>query len=102
MQREFPKVRRKTFKSEAEAVQALKKKKIDLFISDSTLIWYLAGTHANDSLVAVPIALSEEQVAWAIRKGNEKLLTAANDFIKIELQNGSLKQTFRRWTAVAP
>ena len=102
VQREFPKIRRKTYKSEAEAVQALKKKKIDLFVSDSTLIWYLAGTHATDSLVAVPIALSEEQVAWGIRKGDEKLLTAANDFIKNELQNGSLKRTFRRWTAVKP
>lgn len=102
VQREFPKARRKTFKSEADAVQALKKKKIDLFISDSTLIWYLAGTHATDSLVAVPMALSEEQVAWGIRKGDEKLLTAANDFIKKELQNGSLNRIFRRWTAVAP
>src|SRR4029453_2038663 len=41
VQREFPKARRKTFNSETEAVQALKKKKIDIFISDSTLIWYL-------------------------------------------------------------
>ena len=102
VQREFPKARRKTFKSEAEAVRALKKGKIDLFVSDSTLIWYLAGTHATDSLVAVPIALSEEPVAWGIRKGDEKLLTAANDFMQNELQNGSLNRIFRRWTAVGP
>src|SRR6185369_1147933 len=58
--RDFPKAARKSFSSEAQAVQALKKKKIDLFISDSTLISYLAGMHAGDGLAAVPIALSEE------------------------------------------
>jgi polar amino acid transport system substrate-binding protein len=102
VQREFPKAPRKTYKSETDAVQALKKKKIGLFISDSTLIWYLAGTHANDGLIAVPFALSEEQLAWGIRKGDEKLLTTANNFIETVSQNGSLKKIFRRWTAVAP
>lgn len=102
VQREFPKATRKVFKTEADAVQALKKKKIDLFISDSTLIWYLAGAHANDGVVTVPIALSEEQLGWGIRKGDEKFVTTANNFLQTASQNGTLKKVFRRWTAVPP
>lgn len=102
VQRDFPKARRKAFSSAAEAAQALKRKKIDLFISDSTLVWYLAGTHAAEGLAAVPRALSEEQLAWGIRKGDEKLLAAANEFIQKASQDGTLNRVFRRWTAVAP
>ena len=100
VQREFPKARRKVFSSEAQAVQALKKKKIDLFISDSTLVFFLAGTHAADGLAAVPIALSEEALGWGIRKGDEKLVAAANAFIEKASASGKLTQIFRRWMAV--
>jgi len=102
VQREFPKASRKVFTSGTEAAQALKKKKIDLFISDSTLIWYLAGMNAAEGLSAVPIPLSEEQLAWGIRKGDDKLLAAANEFIQKSSQDGSLKRILQRWTAVAP
>jgi ABC-type amino acid transport substrate-binding protein len=101
-QREFPKTKRKIYTSDADGAQALKKKKIDLFISDSSLIWYLAGTHSADGLSAVPLALSEEQLAWGIRKGDEKLLAAANEFIEKSARDGSLNRILRRWTAVAP
>ena len=102
VQRDFPKARRKVFSSAAEAAQALKRKKIDLFISDSTLVWHLAGMHSADGLAPVPLALSEEQLAWGIRKGDEKLLAAANEFIQKAAQDGTLKRVFRRWAAVAP
>ncbi len=102
VQRDFPKARRKVFRSEAEVVQALRRKKIDLFISDSTLVWYLAGLHSAEGLAAVPLALSEEQLAWGIRKGDEKLLTAADEFIQSAAQDGTVKRIFRRWTAIAP
>ena len=82
-------------------MQALKRKKIDLFISDSTLIWHLAGMHAADGLAAVPFALSEEQLAWGIRKGDDKLLASANEFIQKAAKDGTLNRVFRRWTAWA-
>jgi len=68
------------FASGEDAAKALLAKQVDLFISDSTLTWYLAGVHANEGLAAAPIVLSQEQVAWGIRKGDEKLLAAADDF----------------------
>ena len=68
VQRDFPKARRRTYKSEADAAQALKKKRIDLFITDSPLVWYLAGVHAAEGLSALPFLLSQEQLAWGLRK----------------------------------
>jgi ABC-type amino acid transport substrate-binding protein len=100
VQRDFPKMRRKTFRSGTDAVQALKKKKIDLFIADSTLVWYLAGVHANEGLAAVPMALSKEPIAWGIRKGDQQLLAAANEFVGQCLKDGTLNQVVRRWMAV--
>lgn len=99
VQRDFPKAKRQTFANGAEAVVALKKKKLALFIGDSTHVWYLAARHANDGLAVVPIALSEETLAWAVRKTDDELLAAANDFIAEASESGSLRQVFRRWTA---
>ncbi|HEV8541093.1 MAG TPA: ABC transporter substrate-binding protein [Verrucomicrobiae bacterium] len=98
--REFPKAKRKTYATEVQAVQALQKKKIDLFISDSSLICYLAGTHASEGLAAVPLTLSQEPLGWAVRKGNEKLLESANSFLKKASDDGRLNQILRRWMAV--
>ena len=102
VQRDYPKASRKVFKSEDEAAKALLKKKIDLFIGDSTLVWYLSGLHAADGLAAVAIPLSEEAVAWGIRKGDDQLLAAANQFLQKASTDGTLNRVFRRWTAVSP
>jgi polar amino acid transport system substrate-binding protein len=100
VQREFPKANRKAYASGAEAARALMKGSVDLVIADSTLVWYLAGTHAADGLSAVPFALSEEVLAWGVRRGNDDLLAAANEFIARATQDGTLAKTFRRWMAV--
>ncbi|MBC8002586.1 MAG: transporter substrate-binding domain-containing protein, partial [Opitutaceae bacterium] len=102
VQREFPKSKRKAFTSATDAAEALKKKKIDLFISDSTLIWYLAGTHATDDLSAVQIVLSEEPLAWGVRKGDDAFLGAVNAFVKKARADGTFNRVFQRWTAVGP
>ena len=99
-QRDFPRTNRKTYRTGDQAAQALARKKIDLFISDSTLIFYLAGTYANEGLTVVPIMLSEEQLAWVVRRGDDALLASVNDFINQSKQDGLLLKVFRRWTAV--
>jgi ABC-type amino acid transport substrate-binding protein len=102
VQREYPKAKLKVFKSEEEVAKALMKKKIDLFIGDSTLVWYLAGIHATDGLAVVPIPLSEEALAWGVRKGDDKLRTSADQFLQKASGDGTLNRIFRRWTAVSP
>jgi polar amino acid transport system substrate-binding protein len=100
VQRDFPKSPIKSYANSEEAAKALIKKKINLFITDSTLVWYLAGTYANEGLTAVPIPLSEEALAWAVRKQDEALLASINEFIAKGTQDGTFLKAFRRWTAV--
>ena len=100
VQRDFPKSPLKSFSTSEEAAKALIKKKVNLFISDSTLVWYLAGTYGNDGLTVVPIPLSEETLAWAVRKQDDALLGSVNDFVTKGNQDGTFLKAFRRWTAV--
>jgi polar amino acid transport system substrate-binding protein len=100
IQREFPKAKRKYYDTGEDAARALKRGSVDLFISDSTLVWRLAGTHAADNLAAVPAVMTEEVLAWAVRRGDDTLLAAANEFIERAIQDGSLLKVFRRWMAV--
>jgi polar amino acid transport system substrate-binding protein len=100
VQREYPRAKRKTFATEAEAAKAVIRGSADMFIGDSTLVWHLAGTHANDGLAVVQFLLSEELLAWGVRRGNDDLLLQANQFITQAAQDGTFKKVFRRWMAV--
>jgi ABC-type amino acid transport substrate-binding protein len=100
VQRDFPKNKRLDCKDGEAAAQAIIRKKAGLFFSDSTLIWYLAGMHAADGLSVAPVALSEEQLAWGVRKSDDALLAAVNTFITQARKNGTFLKIFRRWTSV--
>jgi polar amino acid transport system substrate-binding protein len=69
VQRDFPKAKRKAYSSGTDAARALMRGKVELFIADSTLVWYLAGTHAAEGLATVPFVLSEELLAWGVAGG---------------------------------
>lgn len=100
VQRDFPRSKLKTYDDSEDAAQALIKKKLGLFVSDSTLVWHLAGKHAADGLTVVPMALSEERLGWAVRKTDDALLDQVNEFIETSASDGTLLKAFRRWTAV--
>jgi ABC-type amino acid transport substrate-binding protein len=100
VQRDFPKSKYKAFDSETAGAEALIKKKIGLFISDSTLVWYLAGMHAADGLTVVALPLSEERLAWAVRKTDDALLAEVNAFVADSNKDGTILKTLRRWTAI--
>ncbi|MGE4179500.1 MAG: substrate-binding periplasmic protein [Limisphaerales bacterium] len=102
VQRDFIGASIQSFTESASAAKALMRERIDLFVSDSTLVWHLAGVHSGDGLTVVPIALSEEQLAWAVRKEDETLRTAANEYLDQSTKDGSLQKVLRRWMAVGP
>jgi polar amino acid transport system substrate-binding protein len=100
VQQNFPKTKRVTLKNGDEAARALIRKKVELFITDSPTVWYLSAQHAVDGLSVVPIFLSEEPLAWAVKKGDEGMLTTVNDFITAAGKDGTIKKAFTRWTAI--
>jgi ABC-type amino acid transport substrate-binding protein len=97
MRQEFPQLPRKYFSTGEEAAEALRKKKIDLFVSDAPMIWHLAAINEAKGLAVMPVVLRKEELGWGIRRGNTELLAAANAFIKKARDNGELNRTFKKW-----
>jgi len=97
VQQEFPTSKRKEFTSGADGAKALVKKRIDLFIGDSPMIWWLSGVNEANGLTAVPILLSEENLAWGVRKGDAELLAAVNRALDQMQQDGKLAAIVKRW-----
>jgi ABC-type amino acid transport substrate-binding protein len=77
--------------------QALKKKQIGLFISDAPTIWWLASENEADGLVAVPIQLTDELLAWAVNKSDPTLLDTASKALGKWQRDGSSNQLIKRW-----
>jgi len=97
VQQEFSRSKRKEFKSSLDAAKALEKKKIDLFICDLPVVSWLAGMNEIAGLVAVPVLLSEEQLAWAVRKSEPELLESVNSALETFQKDGRAAAIIKRW-----
>src|SRR5262249_23045968 len=94
---EFPRAARKYYKNGDEAAEALLRKKIDVFISDGPMIWYLAAHYESKGLTVTPMVLSQEQLGWGVSRTNTQLLESANAFLKSAQQSGELNRVLSRW-----
>ncbi len=97
VQQEFPKAKRKYFKSDDEGAIALSKGRIDLFIDDSTMIWYLAGVYEAKGLTVTPLVLSQEVLGWGMKRSDTTLQAAANAFLQKAQASGELDRILHRW-----
>jgi polar amino acid transport system substrate-binding protein len=79
-----------------EAVKALLDKKVDLVLADYPVaIWESAQNEATVAIV--PNMLSQEDMAWAVRKDDDALRAAANAYLEQLRLSGKLQQTVRKW-----
>jgi ABC-type amino acid transport substrate-binding protein len=97
VQQEFPANERKTYNAAEDGAKALKKKRIDLFLCDAPTIWWLSGLHEADGLVAVPIFITQEPLAWGVRRSDPELLTAVNTALDKLQQSGRANTIIKRW-----
>ncbi len=97
LKQEFPNLKRKYYKSGEDAATALMKKRIDLFVSDAPMIWHLAGLYESKGLSVMPLVLSQEELAWGVRRSDTALLDSANGFLKKANESGELNRTFSKW-----
>jgi polar amino acid transport system substrate-binding protein len=97
VRQEFPHLKRKYYKSGEDAANALTKKKIDLFISDAPMVWHLAGQYETKGLTVMPLVLSQEELAWGVRRTDNELLESANAFLQKAKETGELNRTFSKW-----
>jgi ABC-type amino acid transport substrate-binding protein len=97
VQQEFARSKRKAFQSSLEAARALEKRRIDLLICDLPIAWWLAGMNEIAGLVTVPVLLSEEQLAWAVRKSDSELLESVNGALEKLQKNGRVSAIIKQW-----
>lgn len=95
MQR-FPRSEKKAFSSAAAATKALKNGKIEMFIYDAPMVWWLSAMNESD-LVAFPDVLSVELLAWGIAKHNKKLLDEVNVLGAQWAKDGTSQKIIHNW-----
>jgi polar amino acid transport system substrate-binding protein len=97
VQQEFPRAKRKYYKSGDEGAKALAKKQIDMFITDSTVVSYLAGIYESKSLVKAPMVFSDEVLGWAVKRNDDSLRQSVNAYLKKARENGEMTRILQRW-----
>jgi polar amino acid transport system substrate-binding protein len=70
--------------------------RIDVFLHDGPAIIWLASENEAD-LAVVPEPLTQEALAWGVRKGDRPLLEAANAALAQWKTDGTLDRLLRRW-----
>ena len=81
----------------ARGVQDVLKGRIDIFIHDAPVVWWFASLYESQGLMALPFFITEENIAWAVRKDDNDLRAKVNTFISEWQQSGRLKAVLRRW-----
>ena len=83
-----------TFK---EAIDALLYGNIDLIIHDGPMVLLAASEFDTEGLATSMVYLTDEYLAWGIRKNDRELLNSANRFIDTIRQDGKLNSMIKRW-----
>ncbi len=83
------------FSSPDAAVQALRDKRIDLFIHDDPVLRaYATGA---DDLVLLQTPLTSEELAWAVRRDDPALLDEVNSALAAWKEDGTLERLLKKW-----
>jgi polar amino acid transport system substrate-binding protein len=76
--------------------------RIDIFIHDGPVLMALAAEKQSSEVALLPSLLTEEYLAWGVRKTDPALLEAADRFLKTVREDGRLEMMLKRWLPYAP
>lgn len=85
------------FDTSKKAVDALLNNDIDILIHDGPIVLMLASENDSRGLTTSNSHLTEEYLAWGIRKNDIELLNSANRFIDFYKREGKLNSIVNRW-----
>lgn len=96
--RELSTAKKHLFAKGANAIKALAHHKIDMFIYDAPFIHWTANDDIDYNLAALSFAsLSEELIAWGVRKNDKELFKGANKFLQEWEDSGKLEDVILKW-----
>jgi polar amino acid transport system substrate-binding protein len=82
------------------AFAGLRKDEIDLYIHDAPTSWQLATASENSDLISLYQPLTNEALAWAVRKDDQVLAESLNQALRTLKGNGALRYILNRWIPV--
>lgn len=85
------------FSSPEAAVQALKDKRIELFIHDAPVLGSYAAAPGEEGLVLLQTPLTSEELAWAVRRDDPELLQEVNTALAAWKKDGTLQGLLKKW-----
>jgi ABC-type amino acid transport substrate-binding protein len=85
------------YKSSAAAVEALKENKIHILVYDGVGVLMLEAANRQYGFKKIPLFLTDEYIAWGVRKNDDALLKSVNTFLDEIKGNGKLKEILSRW-----
>ena len=97
---ELESAQRKFFADPAAAFEGLRENEIDVYIHDAPTSWQLATADHNADLISLYHPLTEEQLAWAVRKDDARLADSLNAALRLMKRNGTLRYILNRWIPV--
>jgi polar amino acid transport system substrate-binding protein len=91
-----------SFDSIEQGTDALVAGKIDIFIHDAPTIWRLTASTATEKagLMGLYRPLTDEYLAWAVRKQDTALANALNGSLDTLKKDGTLSRTMGRWIPI--
>ena len=80
-----------------DGVAALRQRGIDILIHDAPTVWRIGGNPAEKELLGLYWPLSEESLAWAVRKSDVPLQFALSRQVKEWKRSGRLQLLLSHW-----
>lgn len=93
----FPNATRKTFlPAVKDGSTELKRRSIDIFVDDApSIIWLVSENETHMAALWEP--LTEEHLAWGVRKDDQNLLMDVNAVLHQWKNNGTLHEILKKW-----
>jgi ABC-type amino acid transport substrate-binding protein len=87
----------KPFKDIDDGIRALRSREIDFFVHDATTAWRLAADPSERELIGLHWPLTQEHLAWAVRKSDATLRRQLNGIVVQWKRSGRLETILNRW-----
>ena len=83
------------FSTPVRAASALLSDRVDVVLHDAAVLWHITARNPTADHRVIPRLLTNETLAWAVRRGDSELLGRANAAIAKWRKNGMLDRTLR-------
>lgn len=97
--RYFTQAIRHPFPGADEAVEALRRNQVDMWVHDAPALSWIARNEPG--LVVAPPLFAKEEIAWAFRRSSVSLRESANQALADWRKDGTLEAILRHWIPVS-